>query len=102
LPGPRRLAIVLKAFTESLDRVRGEHTHTWKQMDDSQFWLVHYTNLYALGRLKKEKACYVWTASFESMLRWAGLANNWYVEEIECGCVTGTFDCVFAIRSIRS
>jgi hypothetical protein len=24
------------------------------------------------------------------------------VEEVECGCVTGTFDCVFAIRSVET
>jgi hypothetical protein len=48
------------------------------------------------------KSCYIWTASIETILRWAGLANDWYVEEVECGCVTGTFDCVFAIRSVET
>src|SRR2546426_5879997 len=43
-----------------------------------------------------------WVATIEAILRWAGLANDWYVEEVECGCVTGTFDCVFAIRSVES
>ena len=37
--------------------------------------------------------------AFETILRWAGLANDWYVEEVECGSVTGTFDCAFAIRA---
>ena len=48
------------------------------------------------------KSCTMWTASIETILRWAGLANDWYVEEVECGCVTGTFDCVFAIRSVET
>jgi hypothetical protein len=48
------------------------------------------------------KSCHIWTASIETILRWAGLANDWYVEEVECGSVTGTFDCVFAIRSVET
>ena len=28
--------------------------------------------------------------------------NDWLVEEIECGCVTGTGDCVFALKSTRA
>ena len=43
----------------------------------------------------------IWIATIEAILRWAGLANDWYVEEVECGCVSGTFDCVFAIRSVQ-
>jgi len=35
----------------------------------------------------------------KAMLRWAGLANDWLVDEIECGTVTGTGDCVFALRA---
>jgi len=55
--------------------------------------------MFALGRIKTVKSCHVWTSSIETILRWAGLANDWYVEEVECGSVTGTFDCAFAIRA---
>src|SRR5439155_20494603 len=55
-----------------------------------------------LGRIKTVKSCYVWTSAIETILRWAGLANDWYVEEVECGSVTGTFDCAFAIRSAET
>ena len=102
MPGRRRkLVTVLNAFVTGMDHLRDEHTHTWKQIDDDQFWLVHFANLYALGRRTSEKGCPVWSASFEAMLRWAGLANHWVVDEIECGSVTGTFDCVFAVRCVE-
>jgi hypothetical protein len=97
----RKLDLLLKNHVRVMDQVRGEHLHTHRQIDESQFWLVHYSNLFALGRRKREKACHLWTASLESLLRSAGLANDWLVSEIECGCVTGTFDCVFAIRSVK-
>ena len=103
VPGrQRKLAGVVKSFTEAMDQVRGEHTHSWLQVDAHQFWLVNFSNMFALGRIKAVKSCVIWTASIETILRWAGLANDWYVEEVECGCVTGTFDCVFAIRSVES
>ncbi len=100
VPGrQRKLAGVVKNFSEAMDNVRGEHTHSWLQVDEHQFWLVHFSNMFALGRIKTVKSCYVWTSTIETILRWAGLANDWYVEEVECGSVTGTFDCAFAIRS---
>ncbi len=100
VPGrQRRLASVVKNFTEAMDNVRGEHTHAWLQVDEHQFWLVHFSNMFALGRIKTVKSCHVWLSTIETMLRWAGLANDWYVEEVECGSVTGTFDCAFAIRA---
>ncbi len=103
VPGrPRKLAGIVKSFTEAMDNVRGEHTHAWLQVDERQFWLVHFSNMFALGRIKTVKSCHVWTATIEAILRWAGLANDWYVEEVECGCVTGTFDCVFAIRAVET
>jgi serine/threonine protein kinase len=103
VPGrQRKLAGVVKSFTEAMDQVRGEHTHAWLQVDAHQFWLVNFSNMFALGRIKAVKSCHIWTASIETILRWAGLANDWYVEEVECGCVTGTFDCVFAIRSVET
>ena len=103
VPGrQRKLAGVVKNFSEAMDNVRGEHTHAWLQVDEHQFWLVNFSNMFALGRIKTVKSCHMWTSTIETILRWAGLANDWYVEEVECGCVTGTFDCVFAIRSVES
>jgi hypothetical protein len=32
----------------------------------------------------------------------ACLANDWLVTELECGCLNGSFDGVFAIRSVRN
>jgi len=103
VPGrQRKLANVVKNFTEAMDNVRGEHTHAWLQVDEHQFWLVNFSNMFALGRIKTVKSCYVWTSQIETILRWAGLANDWYVEEVECGSVTGTFDCAFAIRAAET
>jgi serine/threonine protein kinase len=103
VPGrQRKLAGIVKNFSEAMDNVRGEHTHAWLQVDEYQFWLVNFSNMFALGRIKTVKSCHIWVATIEAILRWAGLANDWYVEEVECGCVTGTFDCVFAIRSVES
>jgi serine/threonine protein kinase len=103
VPGrQRKLAGVVKAFTEAMDNVRGEHTHAWLQVDEGQFWLVNFSNMFALGRIKTVKSCHIWIATIESILRWAGLANDWDVEEVACGSVSGTFDCVFAIRSVQS
>ena len=100
VPGrQRKLAMVVKNFTEAMDNVRGEHTHAWLQVDEHQFWLVNFSNMFALGRIKTVKSCHVWLSTIETILRWAGLANDWYVEEVECGSVTGTFDCAFAIRA---
>jgi serine/threonine protein kinase len=96
----RKLLGIVKSFTEAMDNVRGEHTHSWLQVDEHQFWLVNFSNMFALGRIKTVKSCYMWTSTIETILRWGGLANDWYVEEVECGCVTGTFDCAFAIRSV--
>jgi len=102
IPGhQRKLEILLKNYHKYLDEVRGEHLHSYKAIDKNQFWLVHFSNLYALGRHRPEKSCHFWVAAYEAMMRWAGLANDWLVSEIECGCVTGTWNCVFAIRSTR-
>ena len=103
VPGRRRkLNSVVSAYTDAMDNVRGEHTHASLQVDEDQFWMVNFSNMFALGRIKPVKSCHVWIASLEAVLRYAGLANDWYVEEVECGCVSGTFDCVFAIRSVQT
>jgi serine/threonine protein kinase len=95
-----KVADALYVFNHSMDRVRGEPLHAWKQIDKRQFWIVHYANLFALGRRKAAKSCHFWVAAFESALRWGGLANDWAVEEAECGCVTGTYCCVFTVERV--
>ena len=102
VPGNRRLTLLLKSYVESLDEVRGEPSHAWRQIDPNRFWVIHYQNPYALDRRRSDRSCYFSIAGYEAMLRWAGLANDWLVEEIECGCVTGTSDCVFGLRSVKT
>lgn len=102
IPSKRRLTILLKAYVESLDEVRGEPANAWRQIDPDRFWTIHYQNPFALGRSRPDKACHFSIGSYEAMLRWAGLANDWLVDEIECGCVTGTADCVFGLRSVKT
>lgn len=97
-----KVADALYVFNHSMDRVRGEPLHAWKQIDKRQFWIVHYANLFTLGRHKPAKACHFWVAAFESALRWGGLANDWTVEETECGCTTGTFCCVYTVERVSS
>src|SRR5438093_6824381 len=102
LPGRRRLALLLKGHVESLDEMRGEPAHAWREVDANRFWVVHYQNPFAAGRHKKDRACHFWIGSYQALLRWAGLANDWLVDEVECGTVTGSGDCVFAIRSVKA
>jgi hypothetical protein len=102
VPGRRRVGILLKGYLESLDEMRGEHAHAFRELDSTRFWSAHYRNPFARGRRRAEKSCHYWIACYEGMLRWAGLANDWLVDEVECGCVTGTGDCVFAIRAVKS
>ena len=82
--------------------MRGEPAHAWREVDANRFWVVHYQNPFAAGRHKKDKACHFWIGSYQALLRWAGLANDWLVDEVECGTVTGSGDCVFAIRSVKA
>lgn len=100
-PG-QKVEDTLYVFARNLDRVRGERLTTWKQVDRRQFWVVQYDNLTAVGRRASGRSCHFWTAALDTALRWGGLANDWVVEEAECGCVTGTFDCVFTIQQVRS
>ena len=102
IPGRRRVGLLLKGYLESLDDMRGEHAHAFRELDATRFWAAHYRNPLALGRRRADKSCHFWIACYEGMLRWAGLANDWLVDEVECGCVTGAGDCVFAIRSAKS
>ena len=100
---PARVKVedTLYVFTRNVDRIRGEQLTAWKRVDKSQFWLLLYDNLMALGRRRPAKSCHFWTAALEAVLRSGGLANDWVVEEAECGCVTGTYDCVFTIQQTR-
>lgn len=102
VPGGRRLGVLLKAYIDSLDDMRGEPAHAWRQVDPDRYWIVHYQNPFALGRKGDEKSCHFSIAAYEAMLRWCGLANDWLVDEIECGTVTGTGDCVFGLRSTKT
>jgi hypothetical protein len=102
VPGRRRLGLLLKGYLDSLDDMRGEHAHAYREFDSSRCWSAHFGNPFALGRSRAEKSCHFWIASYEGMLRWAGLANDWLVDEVECGCVTGTGDCVFSMSSTRT
>jgi hypothetical protein len=98
--GERKVEDVLIAFTSNLDRIRGERLTAWKKVDRHQFWVVHYDNLGAVGRRRTGKSCHLWTAALEQALRWGHAANSWFVDEAECGCVTGTYDCVFTIHYV--
>ncbi len=102
VPGRKRLSLLLKNYTQSLDDMRGQPAHAWREADPDHFSIVHYWNPYALNRKRPEKSCHFWIASYEAMLRWAGLLNDWIVDEIECGCVNHSGDCAFAIRSAKS
>jgi hypothetical protein len=98
--GERKVEDVVTVFTRGLDRIRGERLTAWKKVDRHQFWVVMYDNLGAVGRRRAGKACHHWTAAIEQALRWGHAANSWVVDEAECGCVTGTYDCVFTIRYV--
>jgi hypothetical protein len=96
----RRIEDVVTLFTRDLDRVRGERLTAWKKVDGRDFWVVCYDNLGAVGRRRPGRSCHLWTAALEQALRWAGAANRCVVDEAECGCVTGTYDCVFTIQYV--
>jgi serine/threonine-protein kinase len=91
----------LYIFSRNIDRIRGERLSAWKKVDKGQFWLLLYDNLLVVGRPRPAKSCHFWTAALESALRWGGLANDWIAQEAECGCATGTFDCVFTVQRVK-
>jgi predicted hydrocarbon binding protein len=59
------------------------------------FRVTHEWNMTAVGRRRPAEACHFWTGAYRAALRWAGLEEDWRVAEVECGCVTGTYVCVF-------
>jgi hypothetical protein len=88
----------LRILTQGMDLVRGERLHLWRRVDHHQFWLMCCDGLMVVGRRKAAPSCHFWTAAVQTALRWAGVPDEWVVEEVECGCVTGTFDCVFTVQ----
>jgi serine/threonine protein kinase len=94
-PPTSRLVDMLSVFLESLNRSRGEELHGWKQVNRSTFRVTHEWNMTAVGRRRPAEACHFWTGAYRAALRWAGLEEDWRVAEVECGCVTGTYVCVF-------
>jgi len=97
----RRIEDVVTLFTRDMDHARGERLTAWKKVDGRDFWVVCYDNLGAGGRRRPGRSCHLWTAALEQALRWAGAANRCVVDEAECGCVTGTYDCVFTIQYVE-
>jgi hypothetical protein len=98
LPEEKVMSAMLKAFTAEMNEIRGEELHFWKQRPGGGYWVVHYSNLYAYGRLfHPEPACHAWTASIEATLRLLHRDSAWKVSEVECSCQTQTGHCVFAL-----
>lgn len=95
----KRVGHLLGTFCNGMDAVRGERLHEWRQIDPGRFWLVIYANPAAEGLVRSDRNCQFWVSVLESLLRWAGLANDWVVDELECGAVTRIGDCVFTVRS---
>jgi serine/threonine-protein kinase len=101
-PPTGRLVDLLSVYVEALDRIRGDELHAFKQVNKQLFRVVHMQNLTAVGRRRDVEACHFWKGAYEAALEWAGLANDWLVAEVECGCVTGTYDCVFTMVRANS
>lgn len=96
-PPTGRLVDLLSVWVEALDGVRGDELHAWKQVNRNVFRVVHMQNLTAVGRRRHIESCDFWKGAYEAALEWAGLAGDWLVAEAECGCVTGTYDCVYTL-----
>lgn len=101
-PATGRLVDMLSVFVESLNRARGADRHSWRQVNRQLFRIVHDRNLTALGRRRPSEACHFWIGAYQTALEWAGLAGEWLVAEVECGCVSGTDQCVFTIVRAES
>ncbi len=96
-PPTGRLVDLLSVLVAALNRLRGEELFTWNQVNRALFRVVHERNIMAVGRRRQAEACHFWRGAYEAALRWAGLEEQWLVAEVECGCVSGTYDCVFTI-----
>ncbi len=94
---------VLKAYTREMDEIRGEPLHEWIPLPNGNYWLVHFSNLYAYGRagrLRSRPMCHVWLASIEATLRKFHLDTAWKAYELECSCQTQTGHCLFGLQQL--
>ena len=94
----QRLRDTLYVLTRTLDRVRGQELHTWREFDRHHFWLAYQHNLLADGWQRHDQPCHFSVGGLESALRWGGLITDWTVEEVECGRITGSGTCVMSIE----
>ena len=100
------MSTVLTAYTHEMNDIRGETLHQWHRWPNGTYWLIHWSNLYAYGRVARERratpastsACHVWVASIEATLRLLQLERGWIVNEIECSSQTQTGHCIFALQ----
>lgn len=89
---------LLNNFTNEMNAIRGEDLHHSVRQPDGSYLLIHYSNLYAYGRLRRSTPqCHVWISSLEVILRNFGLDTAWEVTELECSCQTLTGHCIFAL-----
>ena len=95
----RRIRALLTSYCSRQDAVRGEHCAAWTQVSDGEFWVAMFGNPYVFGKQKAQPSCGAIVGQLETLLRWIGLANDWLVDEVECGCVTAGPDCIFAVRA---
>jgi len=94
---------MLKAYTREMDEIRGEPLHEWIALPNGNYWLVHFSNLYAYGRAARPRSrpmCHIWLASIEAALREVHLDTVWKVYELECSCQTQTGHCLFGLQQI--
>ncbi|MDR0357976.1 MAG: serine/threonine protein kinase [bacterium] len=96
----QRLRDTLYVLTQTLDRVRGERLHTWREFDRGHFWVVFYGNLLAGAHSRGQRPCSFSIGGLESALRWGGLANDWITDEVECGRITGSGHCVISVEYV--
>lgn len=96
-PSTGRLVDMLSVIIEALNEVRGDELFSWRQLNRNMFRVVHERNIMAVGRRRATEGCQFWRGLYEATLRWAGLSSDWMVDEVECGCVSGTYDCVFTM-----
>ncbi len=96
----KRIRELLEAWCERMDSVRGEPLHSWYEVGPEEFWVAVQDNPYVFGKRKSMPSCHALVGQFETLLRWIGLANQWEVAEVECGCVEGDDACVVAVRSV--
>lgn len=98
LPRDQALNVLLNTVTGEWNEVRGEALHHWVRQPDGSHLVIHYSNLYAYGRLRRSTPqCHVWISSLEAVLRHVGLDTIWEVTELECSCQTLTGHCIFAL-----